>query len=78
MEWRTVRTIFSLDGARRLRIVRSDDGLYSFTQEERCEARDGSSAWTPVWPMDHSICDTADTAEREARSSIDWLRSSSA
>jgi hypothetical protein len=77
LDWEVVKTFVSLDGRRRVEIVRRHDGFFSFEEDE----------WTsefkkPCWvPAAHhgvvSIFDSAETAEREARARVDWLREQS-
>jgi hypothetical protein len=74
MGWDVVKTFLSLDGQRRVEIVRRHDGFFSF-EEDQWTSEFGNSYWVPA--THHgvvSICDSAETAEREARARIDWLR----
>lgn len=77
-ERRTIvlKEIYSEDERRRVVIVRHPSGLFGFDEEEKC-SEEGGEHWHPlpassVAPS-FAICDTPDTAEREARARISWL-----
>jgi hypothetical protein len=76
MERRIPKTMLSADGERRLQIYQRGDGLFSFTEDKKTEGFDGEPCWTPVWPSRTPICDSAETAEREALAwtQINWLQ----
>jgi hypothetical protein len=67
-----VKTIPDADGRREVRIVRNSDGSFGF-EEWRIYAYPGGEAWSPTGPPTRTFADTAETAEREARSRVDWL-----
>jgi hypothetical protein len=69
-------------GNRRVLIVKRSDGRFSYWEEERVPVYhaelaerllDDSTVWNPLG-HDVVICDTAETAEREARCAIAWAR----
>jgi hypothetical protein len=70
-----VNSIYSADGLRKVVIFERDDGTFGFgswyfSQHPR------ELAWIPDGPATESFCDTAETAEREARGRVWWLRES--
>jgi hypothetical protein len=67
-----IKTIVSANGQRRVEIFERDDGQFSFVEEKLYALPDGSAVWGPFGSR-LSICDSAVTAEREARSRIAWL-----
>lgn len=66
------------DGLRRVAIVCHPSGRFGFEEETliRETIYDGSDHdhWQPVTEDSFAVCDTAETAEREARSRIPWLK----
>lgn len=66
-----VKTIVRADGKRRVLIIRRRDGLYGFREEAGYEGDQGKY-WAPL-PGWASICDGAESAEREARATVSWL-----
>jgi hypothetical protein len=72
MEREIVKIITSSDGDRRVRICRRDDGLYDFHEDKRYRRDDGEPYWAPMWSPAYR-CDTLQTADREARTRVDWL-----
>ena len=81
MSLNIVKTITRDDGQRRVLIVQGQDGLFRFIHQTRCDIPpdipvdvDNRERWAPLGPYG-TICDTPATAEREARSAIDWLLS---
>lgn len=75
MGWETVKTFVRADGRRRLQTFRRPDGLFSFGEDQRVSDYYGEPCWTPFASAGASfpICDSAETAEREARARIAWL-----
>jgi hypothetical protein len=73
VEREVVKTIVETAGRHRLLIFRRDDGRFGFSAEEQTLDLDGRSCWTPSWPSDSPICDSSETAEREARARVPWL-----
>ncbi len=63
--------IYDDNRKRRIVIFRRDDGHWSFVEEYFSE-REFEMCWIPVRGS-ISICDTRETALREARISVDWL-----
>ena len=80
----TLKEILSPDGARRVVIQRYENGFYGFEEEYFCEDHFAEAGfdpvaqgqWCPLSEDSFSLCDTAATAEREARGRISWLRDS--
>ena len=70
-----LKTFFCHDGSERVQIVRRDDGLFSFDHYHCARAWDKSLYWAPVAPWGSSLplCNSAETAEREARGRIAWM-----
>ena len=66
-----VKTLIRGDGKRRVLILRRPDGWYSFREEAGYD-REHGKYWAEL-PSHASICDRADSAEREARATIPWL-----
>jgi len=71
-----VRTIVDPGGKRRVHLIARHDGRFGYAEEffsddpeEQCWLPASGSRGLPV-----AICDSLETAEREARASIDWLR----
>jgi hypothetical protein len=68
-----IKTFSHRDGRLRANIVRRSNGTYGFTEEE---LRD-TVEWFPLPAYFHapmSICDSVETAEREIKQRVDWLR----
>jgi hypothetical protein len=77
-----LKTLLHSDGKRRVLIKQRRDRLFSFEEEklkqhydDQMAARlnDWSTSWFPVGGR-LTICDSQEAAQREARSSIPWLR----
>jgi hypothetical protein len=71
-----VKTFTSPDDQRRIQIFRREDGLFSFREDNRVTDWDGNACWAPIGSARTSslpIFDSAEAAEREARSRIRWL-----
>ena len=70
-----LKTFISDDGKERVQIVRRGDGLFSFFHDHLASKCDKSLYWSSVRPFGSSLtlCDSADTAEREARGQIPWM-----
>jgi hypothetical protein len=66
-----VKTIAHSDRKWRVLIVALKNGSYSF-REERYSDAPLEQAWLPV-SRSISICDSAETAESEARGRVQWL-----
>lgn len=71
----TVKTITHPDGTRRVELFRRADGTYGF--EESVWAED-EQCWIPVGGYVMSITDSLESAEREARGRVRWLRDADA
>ena len=73
-----VKIIARPDGCRRVLIERGEDGLFRFIEQARHDIPleipfDGDrERWASLGPYG-TICDTAASAEREARFTISWL-----
>lgn len=68
----TMRTITAPDGSRRILIERHASGFDSF--EEQYFSDDPlEMCWCPLSPSSFAMCDSAETAEREARQRVSWL-----
>jgi hypothetical protein len=59
-----------------VQIVRRGDGLFSFFHDHLAGHCDEPLHWAPVRPVGSSLtlCDSAETAEREARGQIPWMK----
>lgn len=66
-----VKTLPSSDGRYRVDIFRREDGLFGFREMAHYDGPEGSY-WAPLPPY-KTITDTAERAEREARSCVPWL-----
>ena len=74
-----VKSILSADGQRRVDIFKRDDGFFGFVELNHYQREEGDnwsspSYWAPAGPPFQSITETIEIAEREARSTIAWLR----
>jgi hypothetical protein len=65
--------IYSRDGQRRVVVHRRDADSFSF-YEKRYSDHPLEQCWIPFGRRSHPICDTADTALREAIDRVNWLR----
>jgi hypothetical protein len=67
------RVIYDRTGKRRVQIFRSDDGFFSFL-EEKFSDQEFEQCWLPLtWRRSQPVCDTFETALREAKGRIEWL-----
>jgi len=64
------KTITRHDGQRRVLLLKRSDGLFSYFEEQLIKSYDGTRCWTPVWPSEAPLCDSLETAAREARARI--------
>jgi hypothetical protein len=72
---RVLKTFISDDGSECVEIVRRDDGLFSFDHYQRARAWDETLYWARTsWGSSLSLFDSAETAEREARGRIAWMK----
>ena len=73
---KVVKTIHDTSGRREVRIVRDEDGSFGFEEWKfTAYPEDGewaSEFWEPV-SQGRTFADFPETAEREARSRVDWL-----
>jgi hypothetical protein len=69
-------------GTRRVLIVRRPNGLFGYQEEElqnkyddklRKRLNDASTIWVGFTQKPFTICDSPETAEREARGNVQWL-----
>jgi hypothetical protein len=65
-----VRILTSSDGTRRVLLVDRGDGRFGYEVEHL----DDEVGWLPQRQRPFCICDSAATAEREARGAVAWLR----
>ena len=72
MTERILVTIVSPNGKARVQIVHRADGAYTYRQQHVTTTPSGLD-WGLAGP-DAGIYDSAETAEREARSRVWWLR----
>ena len=75
LERRIIKTEISADAEHRLQIYERDDGLFSFSLDMRVQTYDGEDAWSPL--ISGPICDSVETAEREAYSRTEWITKTS-
>jgi hypothetical protein len=66
-----VRVLSIADGERRCVIFRRGDGGYGF-REDAFYTNEAGAYWSALSPYS-TICDSAVSAKREARSTISWL-----
>lgn len=80
-QYALVKVLRHPTGNQRVLIVERPDGRFSYWEQERVPVypadmagrlRDDSTVWTPRG-RSAVICDTAETAEREARGVVTWL-----
>jgi hypothetical protein len=79
MSERVLKTLSHPDGQRRVLIVQRTNGLYGYEIEEfRREQtefrREPLEYWMRFGQVPFSIFDSVETAEREARDRVPWLR----
>ena len=67
-----IETLTSRDGQERVHIVRRSNGSFGF-EEEYFSTHPLEMCWCsrPHHPL--CVCDSSETARREARSRVDWL-----
>jgi hypothetical protein len=73
---RTVETLEGEGGRKRVRIVERDDGAFVLVPEYWSEEHwEGKLIWSGWLPLSHnaSFYQTAEIAEREARTGFHWL-----
>jgi hypothetical protein len=75
---RLVKTLTHPDGLRRVHIVERTSGQFGYEVEECVRVYEDPSypdekCWVPNGQYPLSICDSAETAEREARGRVAWL-----
>jgi hypothetical protein len=71
--WEVLETLSSHDGQERVHIVRRLNGSFGF-EEEYFSAHPDEMYWCRRSQHPLCICDSQETALREARTRIDWLR----
>ena len=69
---RVLKTIGHPDGKRRVLIVRRDNGMFGF-EEEAFSEEPFENCWLPCGEDTFALCESEETAEREARGRIPWL-----
>jgi hypothetical protein len=72
----TVKVLGGPDGGHRVIIFRRPDGLYGFGEQYLAKSDSAPSQWVLLW-AEKTVCDTAETAEREARAAFPWLTAAS-
>lgn len=72
-----IRTIVEPNGWRRVHIIARHDGHFAYAEEHFYpydpDDDPDFGRWVPA-PSSSSVCDSPETAWREARAAIDWLR----
>ena len=68
-----MRVLLHPDGKRRVLIVNRGAGRFGY-EEQRFSEDEYERCWVPVRQHHLAICDSPETAEREARACIEWLR----
>ena len=68
----TLRAIYSIDGKRRVLVVKRDNGYFSF-DEEYFSDEPNEKCWLAYGYSRGSYSDSEDIAIREACSRVDWL-----
>jgi hypothetical protein len=68
-----LRVLTSLDGKRRVHIVDRGGGRFGYEEEYFSDDPD-ERCWVPLPQYPVTICDSPETAEREARGCVTWLR----
>jgi hypothetical protein len=71
-----VRTLTSRDGKRRVFVVDRGGGRFGYDEEYFSDDPD-EKCWVPFRQFPVTICDSAESAEREARGCVHWLRNAS-
>ncbi len=66
-----LKTIFSLDNRKRVNFIQNKNGHFYF-EEEHFSDEPLEMCWLPI-TRQLSICDSIDTAIREAKGNIHWL-----
>jgi hypothetical protein len=69
-----LRVLVHPAGKQRVLIVDRGGGRFGY-QEERFSDHPEELCWLPQRQSPLCVCDSPETAEREARAAIDWLRS---
>ena len=72
-----IQTIYSPDGRERVHIVRRANGSFGF-EAEYFSAQPAEMCWCPRPQRPLCICDSAETALREARTRVGWLTQAAA
>jgi hypothetical protein len=67
-----VKTIGDESGDREVRIVKNRDGSFGY-EEWRFSRYPGEECWIPQARRGRTFAATPDAAEREARTSVEWL-----
>jgi hypothetical protein len=71
--WEVLETLYSPDAHERVHIVRRSNGSFGF-EEEYFSAHPLEMCWCARRQYPLCVCDAPETALREARARIDWLR----
>ena len=66
------KTLVRDDGKQRIVIFQRTDGRFGFRQERLVRTPLGEKCWS--FMRYSTICDAAETAEREAQAQLSWLR----
>ncbi len=72
---REVKSIYSSDRLRKVIIFERDEGAFGF-QSWYFSKDPLEMTWIPDGPVTEPICDSAETAEREARGRVWWMSES--
>lgn len=70
--YKILRTINDSEGKRRVYIVRRDNGTFGY-EEEYWSDDPYEKCWIPLGDYPLCICDSEETALREAMGNVDWL-----
>ena len=70
--WEIIETIYGPDERDRVHIVRRTNGSFGF-EEEYFSTHPTEMCWCPRYRHPLCICDSVETARREARARVDWL-----
>jgi len=72
-----MRVLMHPDGKRRVLIVDRGGGRFGY-EEERFSDEPDELCWLPQRQFPLCVCDSPETAEREARAAVGWLMALSA
>lgn len=72
MAYKILKTTYSIDQSKRVSFIQGSNGHFSF-EEEYFSEEPREKCWLPI-SHPPCICDSLDTAIREAKNRICWLK----